>query len=177
MSSHSQSQGLKRVSNFHRELAKRVARGDTNAEILAEIKISPSRLSILKSNPLFDNVVEEYRKRLDDTFVQAHARLEERSLDVADELINCATNPVIDARDRIKAGFGILDRIGMSRGQSARPGKSGGQEVVFEQMLRVVKRQLDGPADEDESEDTEEALKQLESLGPDVEEGEWTEVG
>ena len=171
-------QGLKRVSEFHRELAKRIARGDTNKQIMGEIKISASRLSILKSNPLFRNIVDDYRTKLDDKFYQAHAFLEQKVVHVAQELVNCATNPAIQPKDRIVAGFGILDRVGLARGQSTKPGRgAGGQEIVFEQMLRVVKRQMNGPED-DTSQETADALAQLEQLsGSDYDDdAEFTEL-
>jgi len=166
---------LKRISSFHQELAKRIARGDKNSEILSTMRISPSRLSVLKSNPLFQNLVSEYQSQFDDTFYRAHKELENGSVQVARELINCATNPTIPPKDRIQAGFGVLDRIGLAKGQGVKPTKSGGQEVVFEQMLRVVKRQMEGPQ-EPESEEFTQALKQLADLGEDpIQEGEYDE--
>ena len=42
-----------RLSPWHMEVAKRVAEGKKFKELSAEIKISQSRLSVLKANPLF----------------------------------------------------------------------------------------------------------------------------
>lgn len=172
-------QGLKRISFFHKELAKRVASGMKNSEILDEVDISASRLSILKANPLFDNIVQEYRARFDDSYFQAHKTLEAGAVKVAEGLLDIATNP-LSAPPSVRAstGFGVLDRIGMTRGpvsgQGPTPGtpSQGGEEIIFEKMLRVVKRQMNGPDETTGSEAgdmrVQEALTQLEQLGPEI---------
>jgi hypothetical protein len=110
--------------------------------------------------------VADYRRQLDDTFLQAHKELEKESLKVAKELVDCATNKSVKARDRITAGFGIMDRIGIKRGQTTKPGGGPGrQEVMFEQTLRMVKRTMEGEPEEID-EETQAALKQLEELEP-----------
>ncbi len=157
-------QALKRISPFHKELAKRVARGDRNSEILSSMKISASRLSVLKGNPLFKSIVADFEDAFNDNFQQAHKALEERAVDVAEGLANIATNPNVPPNVRVNASFGIMDRIGMTKdpkGGGTKKAVAG--EVVFEQMLRVVKKQMDDDGDE-----MSEAYNQLEDLGPDT---------
>ena len=165
---------VKYISPFHRELAKQVARGLRNQEIMQRFRISASRLSILKGNPLFQSVVDYYTRKLDDAYFLARQRLEERAEDVAVELTEIATSDAVDAKTRMQAGFGILDRLGVQSTRAQAPGQGSGSELVFEQMLRVIKRS--GQAQEQEQEQaqeldprTKQELLELQAIEPEQE--------
>lgn len=130
------------------------------------MQISASRLSVLKSNPLFQNVVHYYSQKQDDAYFRAQEKLEEQAEEIAEELTDIATNASVPPNIRATVGFGVLDRLGMSKPRSAGGGGgNGGSEVVFEQMLRVIKRQSI-PEEENESEELSTSLNQLQDLGP-----------
>ncbi len=167
--------GLRNISPFHKELAKRVASGKGNQEIMKELKISASRLSVLKSNPLFRKIVQHYQLRLDDAFIMAHEKLEEKAVVIAEELTTIAIDKTVDARTRADVGFKVLERVGMTKGHATKKAGTGegGETILFEQMLRVVKRK-DSPED-DLDEETRQAMAQLEEIEQeqeDIQEGE-----
>lgn len=117
------------------ELAKRIARGETNREIMAEVKVSGSRLSVLKANPLFARKVDEYRRIEEDKYNKAIEVFADEAESVAREIVNVAKKGVMD-KTKLDAGLAVLEKLGQAKG------KGGGveEELVFEQMLKVTKR-------------------------------------
>ncbi len=151
-----------RLSDFHIQLAKEFALGKKNSELLSSYTISPSRLSVIKANPLFKREIERQRQVLEDKYNQAIKILEAAAEDVAREMVKWVKDPLVSAETRYKVAESVLDRIAAHSGQL-----SGGQhsnELVFEQLLRVTKRgmgETNSDDEADESFDHEVAYKDL----------------
>ena len=56
---------IKRIRDIHHRIARKVAEGKRTSDIAHELGYSISRISILKSDPAFQQLVEVYRQRLD----------------------------------------------------------------------------------------------------------------
>uniref|UniRef100_A0A6M3IMC1 Uncharacterized protein n=1 Tax=viral metagenome TaxID=1070528 RepID=A0A6M3IMC1_9ZZZZ len=126
-----------RVSNFHKEIAKLIAQGMPNREIMKQVSICGSRLSVLKANPLMQREIERYRKLEEDKYVKALKVFEDEAENVAKEIVSVAKKSTID-KTKLDAGLAVLDKLAAARGDVG-TGQHG-EEVVFEQMLRVTKR-------------------------------------
>lgn len=142
------------------ELAKRIARGETNREIMAEVKVSGSRLSVLKANPLFARKVDEYRRIEEDKYNKAIEVFADEAEDVAREIVKVAKSQV-HSKTKLDAGLAVLEKLGQAKG------KSGGveEELVFEQMLKVTKRGMGLGGHETDSQepiDVSASMKELE---------------
>jgi len=129
-----------RISPFHMEIAKRLALGQPNREIMKEIQISGSRLSVLKANPVFQRQVEKYQKIEADKYQKAVGVFGAAAEDIAKELVRVAESAGTPAKTKLDAGLAILDRVAQSEG--VQPGSGDGEEIVFEQMLRVTKKSM-----------------------------------
>lgn len=151
-----------RLSPFHMELAKRIAKGQPNREIMKDIKVSGSRLSVLKVNPLFAKAVEEYRRQEADKYTKAIEVFAGSAESVAKEVVNLATSALTPHSVRLQAGEIVLDRLAMSEGHSKNGRTSEDQEVMFEQILRVTRRGSDREANSTDSGDVSEDMKALE---------------
>jgi len=128
-----------RLSPYHMELAKRVAEGKKYPEISKEIKISQSRLSVLKANPLFQRQVDKYRKIHDDGYAKSLEVFNTKAKEVAEEVCEIALGVSVPPQVKLNAAREVLDRLGLSEGvQSKR--QEGEDEISFEQILRVTKR-------------------------------------
>lgn len=162
-----------RLSPFHIQLAKEFATGKKNSDILQCYQISPSRLSVIKTNPLFKQEIERQRKIIDDRYGKAVHLMEQEAEQVAKELVDIVKDKAVSADVRSKTAENILNRVSQ---HSATPTQGMGNELVFEQLLRVTKRASGDSSDNDQelAFDPEEAYKELaEDLvtlpeGPDV---------
>jgi len=166
---------IKKVKPFHKALAKLVAKGVRNKEICESMGICQSRLSVLKGNPLFQNVVKHYEEIEEDAYKKAQLKLEESAYEVATELAEIATDKDnVPANIRASTGFGILDRVGLSKGNSRQADGKGGEQIVFEKMLRITKTAMTGSEEEKEeaeqSEEYAQALRELEEIQPEDDE-------
>ena len=165
-----------RLSPWHVELAKRVASGMPNRDIMKEIKVSGSRLSVLKANPLFAQQVSKFALMEEDKYQKAIKVFGEKSEEIAKEMVQIATSPLTPPQVRLNAGVEILDRIAQSEGVVE--GRGENEEIVFEQLLRVTKKGM-GMSREDSLSDSgpinsKAALLELEEDFTD--EPEWEEV-
>jgi len=129
-----------RISPLHMEIAKRLALGQPNREIMKEIQISGSRLSVLKANPVFQRQVEKYRKIEADKYQKAVSVFGNAAEDVAKEIVRMVDSPLTPHKTKLDAGLAVLDRVAQSEGVQA--GGQDGEEIVFEQMLRVTKKSM-----------------------------------
>lgn len=127
-----------RLSDFHIMLAKGFAKGLKNKDLLEQYQISPSRLSVIKANPLFRREVERQRQLEDDKYAKALAVLELEAESLAREQVKLAKDPAVSADVRFKIIDKTLDRVAQKSGVSTT--STGGEEMIFEQMLRVTKR-------------------------------------
>ena len=126
-----------RLSAFHMELAKRVSEGKTSKEILEEFDVSSGRLSVIKSNPLFKNEVSRLTKQKDDAYNKAIKVYEANVEIVANAVVEVIKNPMTSGDVKVKAAETVLNRLAQKSGV-VNPQQ--GQELVFEQLLRVTKR-------------------------------------
>ena len=153
-----------KLSPWHCELAKRVAEGKKWAEISQEVKVSQSRLSVLKANPLFMKQVGKYRQMRDDGYEKSLRVFNEKAQDVAEEVCGIALGKTVPPQVRLQAAREVLDRIGLSQGvQTGR--HEGEDEVSFEQILKITKRRGSGVETDDEQDYAgaqEDLLKDLE---------------
>ena len=154
-----------RLSPFHLELAKRIAQGQPNREIMKDIQVSGSRLSVLKANPLFARAVKEYQDKEADKYTKAIEIFAQEAEDVAKEIVHLAKSPLTPHNIKLQAGVEVLDRLAQSEGQAT--GKGEGDEIVFEQMLRVTRRGL-GHSREADSEDSLAGDSAYEDLATDL---------
>jgi len=139
-----------RLSPWHMEVAKRVAEGKKFKELSAEIKISQSRLSVLKANPLFQKQVKKYRESLDDGYGKAVGEFNNNAKAVAAEVVKLALSKAIEPRDKLAAAREVLDRLGTSTGVGSTDRQAGEHEVSFEQILRITKKRGQGIEPDDE---------------------------
>jgi hypothetical protein len=77
---------LKRLGERHHALAKLLAQGTSPGEAAVVTGLSPSRVSILKADPTFQDLVAFYREKVDAAYVDMHSTLAGLSLDAAQEL-------------------------------------------------------------------------------------------
>jgi len=125
-----------RISPWHLEIARRVAQGRKNKEILSEIAISPSRLSVLKANTLFQQEVTRYRQVEEDKYKKAVEVFANKAEAVAERITEIATQKGGQDKDTLKAGEMVLDKLLQSSGGMG----SDEEELTFEQTLKVVRR-------------------------------------
>jgi len=126
-----------RLSGFHIEIAKLIAKGLPNREIKKAIQISDSRLSVLRANPLMRREVEKYVKLEEDKYKKALDVFAQEAEDCAKEMVKLGKNPMTPAPTRFVALKEALENA--SKTSNAKINKSD-DEIVFEKLLRVTKR-------------------------------------
>ena len=128
-----------RLSPWHMELAKRIAQGQTNRDIMKDIQVSGSRLSVLKANPLFAQQVTKYRQLEDEKYSKAMKVFGDKAEDIAKVVVGLAESHLTADRVKLDASMAILEKVAQSEGQT---GAREDEEVVFEHLLRVTKKGL-----------------------------------
>ena len=147
-----------RLSPWHMELAKRIAKGQPNRDIMKEIKVSGSRLSVLKANPVFAREVEKYRRKEDEKYNKALKVFSDKVEDVAKEVVGMATSALTPHKTRLDAALVVLEKVAQAEGQT----HGSDQEVTFEQTLKITKKGMGVEEGVDESEaDLEAAYTEL----------------
>ena len=132
-----------KLTPFHMEIAKRVASGQKNREILQVVKISASRLSILKGKPEFQAEVVRYMEMQEKAYARAIEVFGDAAENVARELVGLVTDPATPEKVRLEAGEAILDRLAQAEMRGVINPAYGGEEVTFEQILKMTKRSMD----------------------------------
>jgi len=78
----------KSLRERHHELAKKLAQGDkTKTQISLETGYSPSRISVLLSDPAFSDLVEHYRGEVKEIFRDTQQRLSDIAKEAADIIL------------------------------------------------------------------------------------------
>lgn len=77
---------LKKLRDSHHSLARLIAQGLPGATIAAITGYTESRISTLKSDPAFQDLVAFYRKNVESAFADLQERMSDLSLDVVQEL-------------------------------------------------------------------------------------------
>ena len=83
---YTQAKPLARLSTIHHQLAKAVAEGRKNVDIAAATGLSSVRISQLKADPAFQELVAHYAKSVDHIYCDAHSRLAQTAVLTLDEL-------------------------------------------------------------------------------------------
>lgn len=78
---------LAKLRNTHHLLARLLAEGRSGAECSAMTGYSPSRISILKSDPAFVELVHHYQGQVEEIFVNVHERLAALGMSTIEELM------------------------------------------------------------------------------------------
>lgn len=110
------SQTLRRLRSNHHQIARLIAVGMKDAEISLVTGMCVSRISVLKSDPTFAELVQFYSDREDDMFVDVRARLESLGMTASEVLLERVMEDPdgmanSDLLDILKAA---LDRAGHS---------------------------------------------------------------
>jgi hypothetical protein len=77
---------LLRIRHAHHTLARLIAEGKKDIEISAITGYSPSRISILKGDPAFADLVAYYTSQVEAIFVDVHERLKTLTVEAIEEL-------------------------------------------------------------------------------------------
>ena len=77
---------IARIRDSHHALARLVALGHTNIECGAITGYTPNRVSVLRGDPAFQDLVAHYRSRVDEQFADLGGRMKAVGLDVLQEL-------------------------------------------------------------------------------------------
>lgn len=77
---------LRRISERHHTLARLVAQGHPDGHISLMTGYTPSRISILKADPMVKELIEHYRKLVEDALVDFQASLLGLSFDALNEV-------------------------------------------------------------------------------------------
>lgn len=153
-----------KISPWHMEIAKRIAQGQPNRDIMKEIAISASRLSVIKANVVFQRQVEKYKNLEADKYNRALKILGDEAESLAKELVKVAKGTA-HTPQKLSAISQGLDRVAAAEGHGSEKSMGEENELVFEQRLKVVKRaSSDGntpDAPHDETGDLQSAIKQL----------------
>lgn len=120
----------------HHQLARLVARGLKGAEIAAITGFSQCRISVLKGDPAFCELVEHYREVEDSAFADVAGQIAAFGLDVLGELRDRleASPEQFRNRELLEVFDSMMDRTGMGRSQKVQA------EVVHvtgEQLLKL----------------------------------------
>lgn len=82
----SEAPSLAKLRQIHHEIARLLASGLTEAEVAASTGYSLSRISILKSDPSFKELLAYYQARSEEVFIDVKKRLAMLGMDAAAEL-------------------------------------------------------------------------------------------
>ena len=77
---------LAKLRDTHHALARALASGMTNDQAALASGYTPVRVSILKADPAFQELVSYYRENLDVVYADLHARMSSFSIDLLEEL-------------------------------------------------------------------------------------------
>lgn len=78
--------GIKKLSDSHHAVARALASGMTIAAVAVVTGYTPGRITVLKADPMFMELIEFYRQNLDTVYANLHDRMASLSLDIAQEL-------------------------------------------------------------------------------------------
>jgi len=79
-------QGLKRLTTRHHALARGLASGLSDPDVAHINGYTPSRVSVLKGDPAFKELVEHYKKNVEAEYLDMHDQLAGLSQDAIQEL-------------------------------------------------------------------------------------------
>ena len=78
---------IQRLRNSHHRIARMLAEGDKTIIAVSEASgYSPSRISALQSDPSFKELVEYYRGKIEEQYLDVHGQLADLGMDMFDEI-------------------------------------------------------------------------------------------
>jgi hypothetical protein len=134
--------GTMQLTPFHMNIAKRFAAGERNRDILKEVDISESRLSILKGKPEFKAEVERYRGMQERAYERALEVFGAAAGRIAKELVNLVIDPETPKKVCLEAAIAILDRLAQAEMPEGINENHRVEEMTFEQLLRITKKSM-----------------------------------
>lgn len=126
-----------RISGFHLEVAKLVADGLRPQDIRRKLRISSSRISILKANPVFQQHVQRIKHENRMAYKQAVEVFSGEAAAMARTIVDVAKNPLVGSGTRIHAATVALEKL--QEHEEAESGPRSTEHLTFEAMLRVTK--------------------------------------
>jgi len=106
-----QVQVLKKIKPSHREMARRLALGQTIAQVAREMFIDPSRLGVIAKSPLFKQELDKFMTQRDEGVVNVQKEFQELA-PVATEIIEKMMYSAKSESLRLRAAETVLDRGG-----------------------------------------------------------------
>jgi hypothetical protein len=107
---------IERLSSRHHSIAKAIAAGAKTSEVAAQFGLTPSRVSVLKADGTFNDLIEFYRAKGDMIFEMVHERMAGVSFDSLEELSARLTDPdivgEIETETLLKIVQVLADRTG-----------------------------------------------------------------
>lgn len=105
---------LERVTNRHHSLARMIASGVSQVECARITGYQPAWISTLKTDPAFQELVEFYKNKADEQYVDTHVKLAAISSEAADLIVDRLEEhgseiPLSELRELVKLG---ADRTG-----------------------------------------------------------------
>lgn len=126
-----------RISGFHLEVAKLVADGLRPQDIRRKLRISSSRISVLKANPVFQEHVRRIKHENRMAYKQAVEVFSNEAADMAKTIVEVAKNPLIGSGTRIHAATVALEKL--QEHEELEAGPKSRSTMTYEAMLKVTR--------------------------------------
>lgn len=126
-----------RISGFHLEVAKLVADGLRPQDIRRKLRISSSRISVLKANPVFQEHVRRIKHENRMAYKQAVEVFSNEAADMAKTIVEVAKNPLVGSGTRIHAATVALEKL--QEHEELEAGPKSRSTMTYEAMLKVTR--------------------------------------
>lgn len=107
---------IKRLTDMHHSIARLIAQGERGNSIALATGYSISRISILKSDPAFQELVEYYREKVEDVrhehFIDVNAKMTAVLVDTIESMHEDVLDGVLTPRDKVDYAKFMADRSG-----------------------------------------------------------------
>jgi len=107
---------LKGITDRHREIIRRLVKGEDQTSIARSLGISPQRIGQLKRDPIFASALAEVRDVVEAKYVSERVTamevLEEAATEAAEFNVGMMRNEDVPLALRLKSCWDILDRTG-----------------------------------------------------------------
>lgn len=123
---------IKQLRHSHHLAAKLIAEGRRGPEIMAITGYSASRISILKNDPAFRDLVAYYKSQVDAAFESVHSKLAALGASCVDELLERLEDPdKLSTKQVVEIMEATLDRSSAPKKGAAAGGPAAGGGVVI----------------------------------------------
>jgi len=132
---------LVRLRHQHHFLARLIAEGKPNVESSLITGMSPSRISILKNDPAFSELIEYYKQQAGEAYVDVHERLAVLGLSSIEELMDRLQDSPegFSARELMELAALGLDRSGHGPTTKVQASVS----VLTPEVLAALKKEIE----------------------------------